>query len=111
VAVNSGSVDVPIEFFPVLSMDSSLIVECESHPAETVRKAVNVLQEDKMDDRSPCQKVTDSIEIGSEYVVDEYLAAKAGADSQGYLTAFQTECFDNPNETVGRAFSKIRSAG
>lgn len=111
VAVNSGSVDVPIEFFPVLSMDSSLIVECESHPAETVRKAVNVLQEDKMDDRSPCQKVTDSIEIGSEYVVDEYLAAKTGADSQGYLTAFQTECFDNPNETVGRAFSKIRSAG
>jgi hypothetical protein len=113
VAVNSGSVDVPIEFFPVPSMDPSLISECESHPAETVGKAVGILQEDKIDDRSSCQKATDSIAVGNEYVVDEYLASKvaAGVDSQGYWVAFETECFDKPNETVSRAFSKIRSAG
>jgi SEFIR domain len=113
VAVNGGSVDVPIEFFPVPSMESSLVSECESHPAETVRKAVSTLQEDKIDDRSSCAKANDSIAIGSEYVVDEYLAGKvaAGVDSQGYWVAFETECFDNPNEAVGRAFSDIRSAG
>lgn len=113
VAVNSAAVEVPLEFFPVPSMYSALAYECELHPAETVGKAMSKLQAVKITDRSSCQNATDSVEVGNTYVVDEYLASKvtSGTDPSAYWVAFDTECTNNPDETVGRAFTKVRSAG
>lgn len=111
--VNSGSIDIPPSFFPAPSLESALTVECESHPAETVGAAMNKLQAVKLSDYSTCQKATDSIAVGNNYIVDEYLASKvtAGTDPQGYWVAFETECFNNPGEAVGRAFTKAQSGG
>jgi hypothetical protein len=112
-AVNSAAVEVPLEYFPVPSMDSALVSECELHPAETVGKAMNKLQAVKITDHSSCQTATDSVEVGNNYVVDEYLASKvtSGMDPGAYWVAFDTECMNNPTETVGHAFGRVQSAG